>query len=208
MNFYSLRRQALIRDFKKDSLDALVVSNPVNVFYLTGFTGDSSYLIASPKHFILVSDSRFEVQIAEECPGLEAVIRPHDKSTEEALGDTLQKAGLKSVGVESGHCTLAMLEAFQAAASKCTFVPAGRRVEELRTIKDASEVELIRASIGVAERAFAMFKAFLRESDTEKDLADAMESYVRRAGGECTAFDVIAAVGERGALPHAPRPNR
>ena len=49
----------------------------------------------------------------------------------------------------------------------------------------------------MAERAFAMFRSLLRGSDTEKDLADAMEAYVRRAGGKCTSFPTIVAVGER-----------
>ena len=53
-----------------------------------------------------------------------------------------------------------------------------------------------------------MFKAMLREADTEKDLVDAMEGYVRRAGGTRTSFQPICAVGERGALPHAPPGNK
>lgn len=204
MNYHALRRQALVRDLKRDGFDAMLVSDPVNVFYLTGFTGDSSYFIASPKHSMLVSDTRFEAQIAEECPGLEVSIRSHDKTTEEAVGDLLTKASLKAVGVESRHATLSLLESLTTAAPKCTFAGAGGRVEELRTVKDASEIELIRASIGVAERAFAMFKAMLRETDSEKNLADAMDHYVRRAGGTRTSFPVIAAIGDRGALPHAP----
>jgi Xaa-Pro aminopeptidase len=204
MNYYAQRRQALVRDLKRDGLDVLLVSDPVNVFYLTGFTGDSSYFLASAKHSILVSDTRFEAQIAEECPGLEAVIRGHDKTTEEAAGEVLTKTGLKTVGVESRHATLALIEALAHSAAKCTFTGAGARVEELRAVKDPSEVEHIRAAVKVAERAFLMFKAMLRESDSEKDLADAMDHYVRRAGGTRTSFAVIAAVGDRGALPHAP----
>ena len=204
MNYYSQRRQTLVRDLKQAGLDALLISDPVNVFYLTGFTGDSSYFLASPKHSILVSDTRFEAQIAEECPGLEAVIRGHDKTTDEAVGEVLTKAGLKAVGLESRHATLAWVESLATQAPKCTFAGAGARVEELRLVKDASEIEHIRAAVGVAERAFAMFKAMLRETDSEKDLADAMDHYVRRAGGNRTSFPVIAAIGERGALPHAP----
>jgi Xaa-Pro aminopeptidase len=198
----------LVRDLKRDGFDSLLISNPVSIYYLTGFTGDSSYFVASPKHSILVSDTRFESQIAEECPGLEVVIRGHDKTTEEAAGELLTRAGLKAVGVESRHATLAMVEALGQAASKSVFAGAGSRVEELRTVKDASEIEHIRASIAVAERAFSMFQAMLRETDSEKDLADAMESYVRRAGGTNTSFPVIAAIGERSALPHAPPTSR
>jgi Xaa-Pro aminopeptidase len=81
-------------------------------------------------------------------------------------------------------------------------------VEQLRQIKDEAEIGQIRSAIRIAEKAFAMFRAMLRPDDTEKDLVDAMEMYVRRAGGKCTAFPTIVAVGERGALPHAPPTDR
>ncbi|CAN5403076.1 aminopeptidase P family protein [soil metagenome] len=208
MNYYAQRRQALVRDLKRDGFEALLISNPVHVTYLTGFTGDSSYFLTSPKHNILISDTRFEAQIAEECAGLDVVIRGHDKTTEDALGETLTKAKLDAVGVETRHATLALMEVLKEAAPKCTFAPAGARVEELRVIKDASEVEAIREAVRIAERAYGMFRSMMRETDTEKDLADAMEAYVRRSGGTHTPFPVIAAVGERGALPHAPPTNR
>jgi Xaa-Pro aminopeptidase len=84
------------------------------------------------------------------------------------------------------------------------FSPQAGRVEQLRQVKDRGEVAAIRHAIAVAEHAFAMFRAMLRPADTEKDLHDAMEAFVRRAGGTRTAFPTIAAVGTRAALPHAP----
>jgi Xaa-Pro aminopeptidase len=204
MDFFGHRRQALAKALKPDGLDALLVTTPANVRYLTGFTGDSSYLVLTARHLILVSDDRFADQIAEECPGVEMHIRPHHRSTPEAAGEVLTKAGAKAVGVEADHVTLGLLEDLRAAAPKATFVPVRGRVEALRACKDASEVERIRAAIGVAERAFGMFKALVRETDTEKDLADALDGFIRRAGGCGSSFPPIVAVGDRGALPHAP----
>ena len=85
-----------------------------------------------------------------------------------------------------------------------TFAPVNSMVEAQRVVKDPSEVENIREAVRVAERAFRMFSATLREADTEKDMVDALEGYVRRAGGRGTSFPPIVAVGERAALPHAP----
>lgn len=205
MDYIAQRRQELVRDLKKaDGVDALLVTNPVNVTYLTGFTGDSSYLIATPKQFLLVTDSRFEQQAAEECPGLEAHVRPHDQTTPEAAAAVLTKLGVKAVGLEAAHATLALQEQLVAAGPKLTFVPTRGRVERLRAIKDAGEVEAIRGAVRAAERAFAMFVPMLREADTEKDLADTLEGFIRRAGGRGSSFPIICAVGDRGALPHAP----
>ncbi len=208
MDYLTQRRQALVKNLKKDGVDAVLVTNPVSVTYLTGFTGDCSYLIGSAKQFTLVSDSRYEEQIKEECPGLEVHIRPHDQTTVEAAVDLLTKAGFKTVGLEADHATLGLQADLQEKGSKLTFAPVRGKVEALRAVKDPSEVEAIRAAVRAAERAFVMFRSMIREADTEKDMADAIEGYVRRAGGRSCAFPPIVAVGERGALPHAPPTNR
>lgn len=208
MNFYAQRRATLTRDLKKDGVDTLLITNPTNVRYLSGFTGDSSYLAVTAKQAVLVSDDRYAAQIEEECPEIEAHIRPPSRTTQDAAGEVLAALGAKAVGVEADHVTLALLEALRVAAPKSTFTAFAGKVEAMRALKDASEVEAIRAAVKVAERAFAMFKTLLRESDTEKDMVDAMEAYVRRAGGDRAAFPPIAAVGERGALPHARPTNK
>ncbi len=208
MNYVQQRRTNLFRDIKADGVDAFLVTNPRNVAYLSGFGGDSSYLILTPKQAILISDSRFEEQLREENPELEAVIRPHTKTIQEATAETLTKLGAKTVGFESNHVSMALLEDLKEKASKSTFAPVGPKIEQLRAIKDPSEIEQVRVAVRIAERAFQMFQAFLTERDSEKDSVDAMESYIRRAGAKCSAFPTIVAYGERGALPHAQPTNR
>jgi len=189
------------------AVDAALITNPVNVTYLTGFTGDSSYLVVLPARVILVSDGRFVVQLAEECPGLETHIRPPSQSITEAASAVLGRIGLRTVLLESGHMTVADYELLR---SKTTldWKPVAGRVEQMRMIKDDAEVAEIRHAIRIAEKAFTMFRAMLRPDDREKDMADAMEMFVRKAGGSGCAFPPIVAVGERAALPHAPPTER
>jgi Xaa-Pro aminopeptidase len=208
MNYLLQRRQALIQNTKRDGVEAFLVTTPVNVTYLTGFTGDGSFYVGTPKTAVLVSDTRYEEQIKEECPGLDAHIRGHNKTTYEATAEVLNKTGAKAVGVEGNRITLGELDLFKELCPKVTFVPVHGAVEAQRAIKDPGEVEKIREAVRVAERAFRMFTATFREADTEKDMVDALEGYVRRAGGRGTAFPPIVAVGERGALPHAPPTNK
>jgi Xaa-Pro aminopeptidase len=111
---------------------------------------------------------------------------------------------VKSVGIEENRITLAELEHFKKLSPAITFVPCDGTIEAQRAIKDASEIERIQEAVRAAERAFRMFTATLRETDTEKDMVDGLEGYVRRSGARWTSFPPIAAVGERGALPHAP----
>lgn len=208
MNYLLQRRSILAQTLKTHGVDAFLVTTPVNVTYLTGFTGEDSYYATTPKHEVLVSDTRFEEQIKEECADLDAVIRPHNRTTIEAAAEMLTKSGAKSVGVEANRITLGDLERFKTLAPKLTFVPLEGLIEAQRVVKDPGEVERIREAVRVAERGFRMFVATLREADTEKDMVDALESYVRRAGARATSFPPIAAVGERSALPHAPPTQR
>lgn len=208
MDYFTQRRTNLSKALKKDGHDNILVTNPVSVTYLCGFTGDSSYLLLHGKGATLVTDDRFAQQAAAECPSLDLHVRPHTKTTPQAAGEVLTKAGVKSCTVEADHCSLGLLSAVQTQSPKTTFTPVAGQVEALRMLKDAGEVEQIRVAVRAAERAFQMFRSMLRESDTEKDMVDALECFVRRAGAKGTSFPPIVAVGDHGALPHAPPTTR
>ncbi|MBX9622948.1 MAG: Xaa-Pro peptidase family protein [Gemmataceae bacterium] len=215
MNFLALRRQTLTRNLKAAGADAALVTASVNVTYLTGFTGDSSYLVLTPKAAVLVTDPRYEAQVLEECPdvgrdgAVDLHVRPHNRTTPEAAAEVLTKAGARAVAVEASRLTVAELEGLRGLAPKAEWVPVKGLVEALRAVKDPSEVEHIRAAVKVAERGFRMFAATLREADTEKDMADALDGWLRRAGSRGSPFPPIVAVGDRGARPHAvPSPDR
>jgi Xaa-Pro aminopeptidase len=188
--------------------DAFLITQPINVSYLTGFTGDSSYLILSSAKAILVSDGRFPTQLAEECPDLATHIRPPAQTVTDAAAQVLKQLGTRRVEFESAHLAVNDAQTLADQAKTITWKPGTSRVEALRQIKDDGEIAQIVAAIRMAERAFAMFRAMLRPDDTEKDLADALEHYLRRAGAKCGSFPNIVAVGARAALPHAPPTNQ
>jgi Xaa-Pro aminopeptidase len=201
---YAARRKALARPLKPLGVDALLISNPVNVTYLTGFTGDASYLIVGRSRQLLVTDGRFTEQLADECPGLELHVRPPTTTTPPELAKVLAGLGFKTVGFESKHVTVAMLEMWRELAKTLDWKPQPGLVEAMRAIKDADEIGQIREAIAIAERAYAMFRAMIEPAATERDLCDALEMYVRKAGGTGTSFPSIVAAGARSTLAHAP----
>jgi Xaa-Pro aminopeptidase len=208
MDHAAERRERLLPLLPHEGLDALFISNPVNVTYLTGFTGDSSTVVLTRDRVILVSDPRYTGQIAEECPGLETSIRPPTQRIAEASAEVLKKLGPRAVGFESNGLTVAEFENLRQLAPTLDWKGGADRVEQLRLIKDEDEVSRIRGAIAVAERAFTAFCALLRSEDTEIELCDVLEANVRRAGGQGTSFPPIVAVGDRAALPHAPPTER
>lgn len=197
------RREHLVRQLRDSDVDAFLVTHPINVSYLTGFSGESSNLMISARKTILVSDGRFTCQLAEECPGLETSIRPPSQSLTEATAQVLEQLRVAKVEFEGAHLSVNEAQGLADRAQAIDFKPGTGRVEALRQIKDAGEIEQIRAAIRMAEKAFAMFRARLRLDDTEKDLADELEFCIRRAGGQSGSFPTIVAVGARAALPHA-----
>src|SRR5262245_17103148 len=129
------RRERLARQLSGEGLGALLVTSPVNVTYLTGFTGDSSALVLTPSRAVLVSDPRYVGQIADECPDLETAIRTPTVKLHDAIGQTLKRLGPRAVGCESGALTLAEAEALKAAGPTIDWKPASDRVEKLRMVK-------------------------------------------------------------------------
>jgi Xaa-Pro aminopeptidase len=197
------RRDDLARAVRDAGLDGLLVAKACNVSYLSGFTGDSSFLLVTPGRVVLISDDRFRIQIAEECPELDAHIRGHDRNTYQAVGDVVGKLGLRNVGVEASGVTLEAFERLKGECKAANVTGSSGLVEQLREVKDDAEIAAIREAIRVAEQGFTALTATMRPSDSEKDLADLLDGYVRRAGGDGMAFPTIVGVGERSALPHA-----
>jgi Xaa-Pro aminopeptidase len=208
VDYPAQRRQLLSRALDAEELDALLISNPISVTYLTGFSGESSNMLLGRERTLLVSDARFTRQLAEECPGLEVHIRPPAKNLAQATAEVLTRLGFRAVGFESNHLTVAEWEGLRDLAPAVSWKGAADRVEKLRAVKDPSEIAAIREAIHIAERAFEAFRALLQPTDTEKALSDALEHYVRRFGGRATSFPSIVAVGDRAALPHAPPTKR
>lgn len=204
-NKYHQRRQRLTALLNGVDIEALVVNRPVNVTYLTGFTGDSSWLLLrADGEVVLVSDGRYTEQIAQECPSLPVHIRPHDRTIIQAVAEVLGRFGRCRVGVEADEMTLDIFHSLQQSLPDIAWTSTRGLVEQLRAIKDADEIAAIRRAIRCAERAFTAVCALLRPSDSERDIVDALEQAVRRAGATGTAFAPMAAVGPRSALPHAP----
>lgn len=202
------RREKLAQFIVQENLDGFLVTNPINVTYLTGFSGDTTYFLAGKDRMLLVSDARYAEQLKEECPGLEVHIRPPSIRITPAAAAVLQKFGWREIGVESSHLPLGEFVVLRDHLPAASWKLCDDVVERLRMKKDAGEQAAIREAIAVAERSFARFRASLRPQDTEKRLSDRMEMLVREEGGSRCGFPTIVGVDERAALAHAPLTDR
>lgn len=202
MRYLEIRRADLLKHAKADEVDAYVVFGTSNVGYLGGFDAPGA-LALTAKRAVFVCDDPDAVPIVEEGAEVEVVARAPDQPLAQAVGEVLAKLGAKNVGFDADATAVGDVDRLTAAAGKTALKPVRGRLAGLRMIKDPAEVEQIRAGILILDRAFTMFRVLLHEGDTEKEMSDSLEAYVRRSGARAAAFPTSVLVGERGAIPNA-----
>ena len=206
---FQTRRTRLRKSFTKEGIDALLVTDFVNVTYLTGFTGDDSYLFLGRHEEVILSDPRYTVQLGEEAPGVDLHIRAPGVPMTRAIERVVKAAKAARLGIEGDSMTVGLRDQIAKKLPKLPIIATSGLVEELRLIKDKEEVARIRTAVGQAEMAFAALRTTLRPEMTEKEAADELEHQFRLFGGKNASFPSIVAVGPRAALPHAtPGPRR
>jgi len=183
-------------------LDALVVTNLVNVRYLTGYTGSNGVAVVSRDRRLFFTDFRYMTQAGEQVAGFEVA-----KGERDLLGDVAEAISGR-VGFEDASLSVRRLERLRSlAGSSAELVPAGDLVEALRAVKEPGEIEAVRAAAAVADQALSAVLERGLAGRTEHDVAVDLEHQTRLLGAEAVSFDPIVASGAHGALPHAaPRP--
>lgn len=204
-SIYALRRDKVAHALRKQGADGIVITHLPNVRYLTGFTGEDTYLCLDSERFVLVSDDRFLLQIQQECtdPGTELFSRPTGVGMAQALGYVIERLGWKTVLFEAESMTVDLHQRLSAELSGVNLVPASGLVEEFRQIKDETEIAHIRRAIYQAEEGLRMVRALWHDRQTEREIQNDLEYFMRRLGAEGVAFPPIVAAGPRAALPHA-----
>jgi Xaa-Pro aminopeptidase len=183
-------------------LDALLVTNLVNVRYLTGYTGTNGVALVGVDDLrCFVTDFRYVEQSAQQVHGFERRVGEQDLLDEAVAA---LPAGDVRLGIEDQHMSVRTFDRLrEALPASVELVPAGGGVERLRTVKDADEAARIRAAAELADAALERTLADGLAGRSERAVAQALEDAMRRLGAERASFDSIVAHGQHGALPHA-----
>jgi len=182
-------------------LDALVVTDLVNVRYLTGYTGSNGLAVVGPDVRRFATDFRYVTQAEQEVRGFAREIGETDllASVPAAL-----PAGATRVGFEDHHLSVRMHARLrELLGERVALEPAGGIVEELRAVKDAEEIARIRAAAALADAALERVLEGGLVGRTEREVALALEHEMQRLGARRPSFDTIVAHAGHGALPHA-----
>ncbi|HIE17676.1 MAG TPA: aminopeptidase P family protein [Dehalococcoidia bacterium] len=204
------RLQKVRQNLASQKIDALVVSQPENRRYLSGFTGSAGWLVISHSEALLAVDFRYVEQARKEAPHFEVVQIKGDVTN--WLPELFLELEGKRVGFEADHTSFATYQQLCKVISDSRYqmqlVPISGLVESLRAVKEPEELELIRQAARLADTAMEYARTLIRPDVTEKEIAWALEKYLREKGSETVPFDIIVASGPNSALPHARASNR
>ncbi len=199
------RLQKLRASMAERGLDGILVCQPENRRYLSGFSGSSGWLLISGKEAFLATDFRYVEQAKAESPGFGVI------QTKRELRDwfpgLVSDMGVHKLGFEAdfvsydGHQKLD--DALKTAQVVLELEPTTGLVETLRSIKEVEELELISKAVELGDAVFQKARDIIRPGITEKEAAWEIEKLLRQGGSEGVAFEIIVASGPNGALPHA-----
>ena len=186
------RLAALVDGLTSAHLDGLLLTGLPNIRYLTGFSGSSALLVVSQRDVVLITDFRYQTQVADEVGDIARIVIEPSSLWTGLWQQLAQLSGLQVLGFETAHI---LHRDFQRLTADL--------VETLRERKDETEIARITRAADVATTALERTLPQVRAGLTELAVAGILERELRIAGSEGFAFPSIVASGPRSALPHA-----
>ncbi|NLY39637.1 MAG: aminopeptidase P family protein [Firmicutes bacterium] len=193
------RLQRLQEKLAEHSLEAILISQPANRRYISGFSGSSGYLLVGREQAFLITDFRYLEQASQQAPDFE--IRKAKENLAQSLAPLLDETGWRQVAFEKNDLTYALYSELTQGTS-VAWKPLAGLVEELRMIKDEQELAILRRGAAVTDAAFAHILTMIKPGVTEQELSLELEYFMRRRGASRASFRYIVASGPRGAMPH------
>ncbi|NLY43487.1 MAG: aminopeptidase P family protein [Clostridiaceae bacterium] len=198
--FLKRRLENLQNNIKGKSLDAMLITNAINLTYISGFRGTAGYGIVTRERAFLLTDFRYTQQAHKQAPFFEVIQFEGDAM--DSINDVLKKNNVRSMGFESRHLSCLKYEQFKSKLCIKDFFPVTDLVESLREIKDESEIEKMRKAAEIADSAFYHILHLIKPGITENEIALELEYFMKKNGAKALSFDTIVASGVRSSLPH------
>ena len=197
---HAARRAAAAQKVAGTGAAAALITSLPNVRYLSGLvSSNAAILLPADGPSVLATDSRYAEAAQRDCPDLELAV---ERQLEPALALLAAGRGYRTLAFEAQVMTVESYAALAELDGGPELVPLGHLVEELRMIKDESEIGLLAKACAITAEAFAAVLGAIEPGRTERGLAVLLERAMVDLGAEGVAFDTIVASGPNGAIPH------
>lgn len=199
------RLHKLRQKLLEKALDGIIITQPENCRYISGFTGSAGpagTILISQRSAVLVTDFIHFEQGTREAPNFQIVVAT---SAAQRLALLLADQARKRLGFEANSLSFSDYQrlAEEAGKTQTTIVPTEGMVESLRCTKETEELACLERAAALTDSAIRYIMAEIRPAMTEKEVAWEIEKYLRERNSEALPFDVIVASGPNAALPHA-----
>jgi Xaa-Pro dipeptidase len=195
------RRDRVRQSLTRLGIDALLVTYPANVTYLSGFTGSNGAVLVGREARLdrLATDFRYLTQVAAECPDIEVT---EARAVIEGLAAYAVSAGLPRLGFEASHLSVAAHTAVTSEHRDLDLVPTDDTVEALRSVKDDTELAALAEACRLSDVALGALLPEIRVGMTERQIARRLEWLMLEVGADAVSFESIVAGGPNSAIPH------
>ena len=184
---------------------ALWISQPDNLFYLSGCEGLEGYLLITAEKAVIATDFRYIEQAQRQSPDF-TIFQISGKMAD-WLPQLMSGEHVQTLGFESNHLAFATYQQWAQTLKntnlQITPVETSGLIDSLRMVKDAVEIVNITQAVQITDKVFAYIEEVLRPGMTERALAWEIEKYLRQNGSQPVPFELIVAAGPNSALPHA-----
>lgn len=198
------RLQQLRAKLEERGLPAILLTAPASRRYISGFTGSAGALLIGAGAAFLLTDGRYTVRAAAEAPAFTLrEVRAATKPLPKLVAELAAELGLARLGFEAAAMTVAEYQQFAKALGEAVELVATENVvEELRVVKDAQEVALLRRAAAITDAALAAVLPVLSPEMTEREAAWRIEAALHDFGADGPSFPIIVAAGRNSARPH------
>jgi Metallopeptidase family M24./Creatinase/Prolidase N-terminal domain. len=189
----------LRKGLEEKGVDAVLIFEPHNMYYMTGFTGGEGCAVITHDKTYLVTDFRYIEQAENESPNFE-VVRADNQAKE--LPAFINSIGIKTACFEEEFINYKLYSDLKENLDGIELIPLGDLIKDIRQVKDEGEIERISKAQSLAEEALGYVKGLIRPGMTEKEVAIELEMYIKKRGAAGLSFETIVASGWRSSLPH------
>ncbi|MCL2672697.1 MAG: Xaa-Pro peptidase family protein [Clostridiales bacterium] len=182
-------------------LDAVLVTSPPNIRYLSGFSSEDGTLLITRENAYLLTDFRYTIQAKDQTAGLFEVIELLPRETVTKLQEKLQAEACKRLGFEDAHMSVARRQGLDALGVE--FISYSNELAKLRIVKSATEIQKLQEAQNIADAAFLELLQVIRPGMSEKRVVAELLYICGRMGSDGPSFDPIVGAGPNGAMPHA-----